>query len=57
VSETDLVQATIVAERGWIAEAYATAAMVLGFDHAQTFLTEMKISHYLVRNNGEVAFT
>jgi len=56
VSTTDLVQATVVAEQGWVAEAFATAAMVLGFDEAQTFLKNMEISHYLVRNNGEVAF-
>ena len=55
-SDTDLIQATVTAEQGWVAEAYATAAMVLGFTEAQTFLNEMKISHYLVRNNGEVAF-
>lgn len=55
-SDTDLIQATVTAEQGWVAEAYATAAMVLGFTEAQTFLKEMKISHYLVRNNGEVAF-
>jgi thiamine biosynthesis lipoprotein len=56
VSTTDLVQATVVAEQGWVAEAFATAAMVLGFNEAQTFLKNMEISHYLVRNNGEVAF-
>jgi thiamine biosynthesis lipoprotein len=56
VSTTDLVQATVVAEQGWVAEAFATAAMVLGFNEAQTFLNNMEISHYLVRNNGEVAF-
>jgi thiamine biosynthesis lipoprotein len=56
VSTTDLVQATVVAEQGWVAEAFATAAMVLGFNEAQTFLKKMEISHYLVRNNGEVAF-
>ena len=56
VSTTDLVQATVVAEQGWVAEAFATAAMVLGFNEAQTFLKNMEISYYLVRNNGEVAF-
>lgn len=56
VSKTDLIQATVTTQRGWIAEAYATAAMVLGFTEAHTFLSNMNISHYLVRNNGEVAF-
>jgi thiamine biosynthesis lipoprotein len=56
VSTTDLIQATVVAEQGWIAEAFATAAMVLGFDEGHTFLKNMEISHYLVRNNGEVTF-
>ncbi len=56
VSTTDLVQATVVAEQGWVAEAFATAAMVLGFNEAHTFLKNLEISHYLVRNNGEVAF-
>lgn len=56
VSTTDLVQATVVAEQGWVAEAFATAAMVLGYNEAHTFLKNMEISHYLVRNNGEVTF-
>ena len=56
VAATDLVQATIVDEQGWVAEAYATAAMVLGFTEAQIFLNKNNVSHYLVRNNGEVAF-
>jgi thiamine biosynthesis lipoprotein len=56
VSTTDLVQATVVAEQGWVAEAFATAAMVLGFNEAQTFLKNMEISYYLVRDNGEAAF-
>ena len=56
VSATDLVQATVVAEQGWISEAYATAAMVLGFTEAQSFLNKMEISYYLVRESGEVAF-
>jgi thiamine biosynthesis lipoprotein len=56
VSATDLVQATVVAEHGWISEAYATAAMVLGFNEAQTYLDKMEISYYLVRESGEVAF-
>jgi FAD:protein FMN transferase len=56
VSTTDLVQATVVTEQGWVAEAFATAAMVLGYNEGHTFLKNMEISHYLVRNNGEVAF-
>jgi thiamine biosynthesis lipoprotein len=56
VSTTDLVQATVVTEQGWVAEAFATAAMVLGYNEGHTFLNNMEISHYLVRNNGEVAF-
>lgn len=56
VSSTDLVQATVTADHGWLAEAYATAAMVLGFCEAQEFLNNTGISYYLVRNNGEVAF-
>lgn len=55
MSTTDLIQATVSAERGWIAEAFTTAAMVLGFDQAHTFLLEHNMSHFLVRNNGEVA--
>ena len=55
MSTTDLIQATVSADRGWIAEAYATAAMVLGFDQAHTFLLEHIMSLFLVRNNGEVA--
>ena len=56
VSATDLVQATVVDEQGWISEAYATAAMVLGFTEAQSFLNKNDISYYLVRESGEVAF-
>ena len=50
VSETDLVQATVVADSGWKAEALATAAMVLGYQDGEKFLNDMNIEHVLVSN-------
>jgi FAD:protein FMN transferase len=50
VSETDLVQATVVADSGWKAEALATAAMVLGYQAGEKFLNDMNIEHVLVSN-------
>jgi FAD:protein FMN transferase len=50
VSETDLIQATVVADSGWKAEALATAAMVLGHRDGEQFLDAMNIEHLLVSN-------
>jgi len=50
VSETDLVQATVVADSGWKAEALATAAMVLGYQDGEKFLNDINIEHVLVSN-------
>jgi FAD:protein FMN transferase len=50
VSETDLIQATVVADSGWKAEALATAAMVLGHRDGEKFLNDMNIEHLLVSN-------
>lgn len=50
VSDTDLIQATVVADSGWKAEALATAAMVLGHQEGEKFLDAMNIEHLLVSN-------
>ncbi len=51
VSNTDLIQATVVAESGWQAEAYATAALVLGTHEGTQFLHDRGLTHFLVPIN------
>ena len=52
VSDTDLIQATVVAETGWLAEAYATAALVLGMHEGTQFLNDRGLTHFLVPANS-----
>jgi len=52
VSNTDLLQATVVAQTGWKAEAYATAALVLGMHEGTKFLNDRGLTHFLVPNNS-----
>ena len=48
MSDTDLIQATVVAPTGWQAEAYATAALVLGNQAGTQFLNNKGLTHFLV---------
>jgi thiamine biosynthesis lipoprotein len=52
VSQTDLIQATVVADTGWQAEAYATAALVLGMHEGTRFLNDRGLTHFLVATNN-----
>ena len=48
MSDTDLIQATVVASTGWQAEAYATAALVLGNQAGTQFLNNKGLTHFLM---------
>ena len=48
MSQTDLIQATVVAPSGWQAESYATAALVLGYEEGAHFLNKRGLTHFLV---------
>ncbi len=52
MSDTDLIQATVVASTGWQAEAYATAALVLGTHEGTQFLNDNDLTHFLVPANA-----
>jgi thiamine biosynthesis lipoprotein len=53
VSKSDLIQATVVADTGWQAEAFATAALVLGLHEGTQFLNDRGLTHFLVPINTE----
>jgi thiamine biosynthesis lipoprotein len=52
---TDLVSATVSAPSGADAEAYSTAAIVLGSVRAERFLTSRGVEYVLIRRDGTMA--
>ncbi len=56
-SETDLAAVTVVANAGWLAEAHATAALLLGAEGAIGYLESCGLSGIAVSVDGSVATT
>ncbi|MBU6245942.1 MAG: FAD:protein FMN transferase [Actinomycetales bacterium] len=52
VADVELVQATVVADEGWWAEAAATAALLLGPERAARWLDEQELSYVLVTGDS-----
>ena len=52
-SQTDLASATIVAGCGWLAEAHATAAVLVGSEHVHEYFCDNQLSGIAIPENGE----
>ena len=52
-SETDLATATIIAECGWLAEAHATAAVLVVSEHVHEYFSDHQLSGIAIPESGE----
>lgn len=53
-SKSDIISATVMSTEGYRADAYATAALVLGSDKATQLLTQQKLPFVFITTTGEL---
>jgi len=54
VIDTDLASATVIADEGYLADAYATTCMILGSSAANEFLCSRKVDFVLIKKDGVI---
>lgn len=53
-SESDLISASVICKDGYIADAYATYAIILGMNKAEKFLVSRGVNFVLIDVHGKV---
>ena len=56
-TQSDLISASVIHADGFIADAFATTAIVLGSERAIVFLKKQTCEYILIKNNGDIVYS